>query len=62
MATGGEKHDENDRGCNRGKVCFVGPPLTLLASPATLNLLTTLSITLFLTPSPLPLDLIFLLN
>mgnify|MGYP001794383865 CR=1 FL=1 len=35
-----EKQYENDQGSNRGKMCFVfcgGPPLTILASPASLN-------------------------
>ena len=30
-----EEQDENDQGSNRGKVCFVGPSPTLLATPAT---------------------------
>ena len=38
MAIGGEKWDENDRGSDQGKMCFVRLPLTFLASPATLNL------------------------
>ena len=36
-ATSSEKQDKNDQGSNWGKMCFVGPPLTVLASPTTLN-------------------------
>ena len=32
MATGGEKQDENDQASDRGKMCFVVPPLTFLLS------------------------------
>ena len=30
MAKVDEEQDENDRGSDRGKLCFVGPPLTFL--------------------------------
>ena len=31
------KNKMGDQGSDRGKTCFVGPPLPLLATPATLN-------------------------